>query len=243
MAFTHSGRDLETFAARIRACRLCRDALGPERLPHEPRPILRVSTTARLLVASQAPGMRVHLTGLPFNDRSGDRLRAWMNVSREIFYDESRVAIAPMGFCFPGQNPAKADLPPRPECRQTWHDGLFERMPRIELILAIGRYAQDYHFVRLGRPLRRGASLAEIVGAWRSQAGTHPRIIALPHPSWRNNGWIERNPWFEAEVLPMLREAVARAVAAQPERGALRGNNLAKATAKIAPQRPQSGVK
>ncbi len=235
--------DLETYVARIRACRLCRDAPGPARLPHEPRPVLRVSTTARLLVASQAPGVRVHLTGLPFNDRSGDRLRAWMNVSREIFYDESLVAIAPMGFCFPGHNLAKADLPPRPECRQTWHDGLFRRMPQIELILAIGRYAQDYHFARLGRPLPSDASAAEIVGAWRRQAGVHPRIIALPHPSWRNNGWIKRNPWFEAEVLPMLREEVTRALAAQADRGAWRGSNLAKAMTKTAPQRPQSGAK
>jgi uracil-DNA glycosylase len=202
--------DLDAYVARIRSCRICRDEPGPARLPHEPRPVLRVSATARLLVASQAPGVRVHATGLPFNGASGDRLRAWMGVSREIFYDESRVAIAPMGFCFPGQNPAKADLPPRPECRQTWHDGLLQRMPQIELILAIGRYAQDYHFARLGRPLPRDASAAEIVGAWRGQAGTHPRIIALPHPSWRNNGWIKRNPWFEAEVLPMLREEVAR---------------------------------
>lgn len=244
MTSTESKRaDLEAYAARICACRICRDAPVLARLPHEPRPILRVSTTARLLVASQAPGARVHATGLPFNDPSGDRLRAWMNVSRATFYDESLIAIAPMGFCFPGQNPAKADLPPRPECRQTWHDGLFQRMPQIELILAIGRYAQDYHFARLGRRLPRGASLAEIVGAWQAEAGVRPRIIALPHPSWRNNGWIKRNLWFEADVLPMLREQVARAV--QPDRDAWRevGSNLATSTTKIAPQRPQSGVK
>jgi uracil-DNA glycosylase len=118
-------------------------------------------------------------------------------------------------------------------------------MPQIELILAIGRYAQDYHFARLGPPLPSDASLAEIVGAWRTQAGMHPRIIALPHPSWRNNGWIKRNPWFEAEVLPMLREEVARAITVQPDRGASRagGNNFARTRTKIAPQKPQNGVK
>ncbi|MFZ0729143.1 MAG: uracil-DNA glycosylase family protein [Methylovirgula sp.] len=244
MTFAESKRaELETYAARIRACRLCRDAPSPARLPHEPRPVLRVSTTARLLVASQAPGERVHASGLPFNDPSGDRLRAWMNVSRQTFYDDSLIAITPMGFCFPGQNSAKADLPPRPECRQTWHDGLFQRMPQIALILAIGRYAQDYHFARLGWPLPSGASLAEIVGAWRAEAGMRPRIIALPHPSWRNNAWIKRNLWFETDVLPMLREEVARAI--QPDRGVLceSGSNLARSTTKIAPATPQSGVK
>jgi uracil-DNA glycosylase len=202
---------LEAYAAAIRACRICRDEPGPGRLPHEPRPVLRVSTTARFLVASQAPGVRVHATGLPFNDPSGDRLRAWMNVSREIFYDDTLIAIVPMGFCFPGHSATKADLPPRPECRQTWHDGLFALMPQITCILAIGRYAQDYHFARLGRPLRSGASLADIVGAGKSHADDRPRLIALPHPSWRNNGWLKRNPWFEADVLPMLRSEVARA--------------------------------
>lgn len=205
-------RDLETCAARIRSCRLCRDKPGPARMPHEPRPVLRPSATARLLVAGQAPGVRVHASGVPYTDPSGDRLRAWMGVSREIFYDESRVAIVPMGFCFPGLDAAKADLPPRPECRRTWHDGLFALMPQIKLILAIGRYAQDYHFARLGRPLSKGLSLADVVGAWQSHANDRPRLIALPHPSWRNNAWIKRNPWFEADVLPMLRAEVAQAI-------------------------------
>lgn len=204
--------DLESYAARIRSCRLCRDADLARQLPHEPRPVLRVSTTARLLVASQAPGARVHATGLPFNDPSGDRLRAWMNISREIFYDESRVAIVPMGFCFPGYNALKADLPPRPECRRSWHDDLFRLMPQIECILAIGRYAQDYHFARLGRALQNRASLAEIVGGWQAGAKHRPKLIALPHPSWRNNAWLKRNPWFEAEVLPMLRAEVVQAI-------------------------------
>jgi uracil-DNA glycosylase len=206
------GADLEAYAERIRSCRLCRDMPGLAQLPHEPRPVLRVSTTARLLIASQAPGLRVHATGLPFNDPSGDRLRAWMNVSRETFYDESLITIVPMCFCFPGYSPAKADLPPRAECRPTWHDGLFALMPQIECVLAIGRYAQDYHFARLGRPLRSGLSLADVVGSWKMHAADRPRLIALPHPSWRNNGWIKRNSWFEADILPMLRTEVVRAI-------------------------------
>jgi uracil-DNA glycosylase len=201
---------LDEVSARIRACRVCYDA--PERtpLPHAPRPVFRVSATARLLVASQAPGLRVHETGLPFNDPSGDRLRQWMGVDRDTFYDESKIAIVPMGFCFPGYNELKADLPPRRECRATWHDELFAHLSEIETILAIGRYAQDYHFARLGRPLPKGAGVNEIVRRWREFEGTRPRVFALPHPSWRNSGWLKRNPWFEAEVLPVVRAEVAR---------------------------------
>lgn len=199
--------------ARIRACRICCDAPLTSPLPHEPRPILRVSATARLLVASQAPGTKVHLTGLSFNDASGDRLRQWMGVSRETFYDESRIAIVPMGFCFPGQHPRGAgDLPPRRECRQTWHDPLFRLLPQIECILAIGRFAQIYHFGRVGRPLPKGLSLEETVRHWAEFAGQNPRIIPLPHPSWRNIGWLKRNPWFESDVLPSLRLEVARTI-------------------------------
>ncbi|MGB8278850.1 MAG: uracil-DNA glycosylase family protein [Methylovirgula sp.] len=204
--------DLTALVGRIRACRICRDTPRNVPLPHEARPVLRVSSTARLLVAGQAPGVRVHATGLSFNDPSGDRLRQWMGVSREIFYDESRVAIVPMGFCFPGHNAAKGDLPPRRECRASWHDSLFRLLPQIETILAIGRYAQDYHFERLGVARNKGAKLDDLIAAWRDLAGQRPRIIALPHPSWRNNAWLKRNPWFEAEVLPMLREEVARAL-------------------------------
>jgi uracil-DNA glycosylase len=204
--------EMKTLTARIRACRLCRDAPRKTPLPHEPRPVFRVSSTARLLIASQAPGTRVHQTGLPFNDASGDRLRQWIGLSREVFYDEARVAIVPMGFCFPGHDANKGDLPPRRECRETWHDELFSTMPQIECILAIGRYAQDYHFAKLGRPLPKGLSVDETVRRWRELSGAEPRIIALPHPSWRNSGWIKRNPWFEADVLPLLRIEVARAI-------------------------------
>jgi len=203
---------LEALVQRIEACRICLDTPKKTPLPHEPRPVLRVSKTARLLIASQAPGTKVHATGLSFNDASGDRLRQWMDVSREVFYDTSKVAIISMGFCFPGQDEKKADLPPRPECREAWHDDLFAALPQIETILAIGRYAQNYHFERLGRPLPKGLKLDDLVHDWRAYAGTAPRIIALPHPSWRNVGWLKRNPWFETDVLPGLREAVASAI-------------------------------
>lgn len=196
----------------IRACRICVERPCGAPLPHEPRPVLRVSSTARLLVASQAPGVRVHLTGLPFNDASGDRLRQWMNVARETFYDQTRIAIAPMGFCFPGHDADKGDLPPRRECRKTWHDALFSLMPQITCILAIGRFAHEYHFARAGRPLPRGLTVDETVRRWRELAGEAPKIIALPHPSWRNNAWIKRNPWFEQQLLPALRADVARAI-------------------------------
>ena len=197
----------------IRRCRVCRDAprYGPP-LPQEPRPILRVNTRARLLIASQAPGIRAHNSGLPFDDPSGDRLRFWMGVDRPTFYDENNVLIGPMGFCFPGHTPDKGDLPPRRECEEEWHDGLFALMPQIELILAIGRYAQAYHFRRLGRPLRPSMKLEDLVRAWRDHAGEAPRIIALPHPSWRNSGWLKKNPWFDADVLPELRSEVAALV-------------------------------
>jgi uracil-DNA glycosylase len=174
--------------------------------------VLRVSSTARLLIASQAPGTKVHATGLSFNDASGDRLRQWMDVSREVFYDTAKIAIVPMGFCFPGQDAKKADLPPRPECRLAWHDSLFAALPQIETVLAIGRYAQIYHFERAGRPLPKKITLDEVVRNWRDFSGTTPRIVALPHPSWRNIGWLKRNPWFESDVLPELRRIVAKAL-------------------------------
>lgn len=203
---------LSACATRIGACRIC--ALSPDgpSLPHEPRPVLRVSSTARLLVAGQAPGIRVHRSGLPFDDPSGERLRAWMGVDRATFYDASRLAIVPMGFCFPGYDEAGGDLPPRPECRRTWHDALLAAMPRLETILAVGRYAQDYHFARLGRALPKAASVSETVSRWRDLADVRPRILPLPHPSWRNSAWLKRHPWFEIELLPELRAEVARLI-------------------------------
>ncbi|HTJ03057.1 MAG TPA: uracil-DNA glycosylase family protein [Methylovirgula sp.] len=206
------GAELAALVERIRACRICRDTPQGVVLPHEPRPVLRVSATARLLIAGQAPGVRVHNSGLPFNDPSGDRLRGWMGVPREVFYDEARVAIAGMGFCFPGHDKAKGDLPPRKECRIVWHDALFADLPQIETILMIGRYALAYHFERLGLPYDKNAPLDDIIASWHDYVKTKPRVIPLPHPSWRNNGWLKRHLWFEEEVLPMLRKEVAKAL-------------------------------
>ena len=200
--------------AEIRACRICRDNPVDAPLPHEPRPVLQVSATARLVLVGQAPGLRVHQTGAPFTDASGDRLRQWLGVDKHLFYDPSRIAIIPMGFCFPGYDARKADLPPRRECRRTWHDQLFATLPQAETLVAIGRYAIDYHCQRLGRAHNPATPIAEIVRASARDDGANddkgPRLIALPHPSWRNSGWLKANPWFEAEVLPVLRAEVAR---------------------------------
>jgi len=205
-----SSISLKQLAASIRACRLCRDQpLFPPALPHEPRPILQVSERARILVAGQAPGIRAHTRGLPFDDPSGDRLREWMGIGRAQFYDASRLLIVPMGFCFPGHTPDKGDLPPRRECASLWHDQLFALLPQVDLVLAIGRYAQAYHFHRLGRPLPASFKLEDLVRGWQDFSGGGPRVFALPHPSWRNSGWLKNNPWFEADVLPALRQAVA----------------------------------
>lgn len=194
---------LDQILNEIRACTRCAD------LPLGPRPVLRASPTARLAVCAQAPGTRVHNTGLPFNDPSGDRLRHWMGIDRDVFYDTARINIIPMGFCYPGRDPRGGDRPPRPECAATWHPRLFGSLPAPDLLLAIGRYAQDYHLGPRARP-----TLTETVRAWRDY---WPRIIPLPHPSPRNYGWLKRNPWFEEEVVPALREAVARALQPVPD--------------------------
>ena len=201
-------------AAAIHACRLCRDApIHQPPLPQEPRPILRLDPRARLLIASQAPGARAHASGVPFDDPSGDRLRSWMGLDRARFFDGTKILIAPMGFCFPGHTADKGDLPPRRECAAAWHARLFPLLPQVELVLAIGRYAQLYHFRRLGRPLPPSLKLEDLVRRWRDFAGAGPTVIALPHPSWRNSGWLKRNPWFETDVLPEVRAAVAVAMA------------------------------
>ncbi|MFG1358797.1 uracil-DNA glycosylase family protein [Xanthobacter pseudotagetidis] len=210
-----SDATLDALVARIRACRLCVEAPRGAPLPHAPRPVLRVSSTARILVASQAPGTRVHLSGLPFTDASGDRLRAWMGVSGDTFYDVARIAIAPMGFCFPGQDAKGADLPPRRECVAAWHDALFSALPDFALVLAVGRPAQAYHLRRLGLDHLIGRGLTETVANWRvvraaAAAGGHTMVYPLPHPSWRNTGWLKRNPFFEAELLPALKADIAR---------------------------------
>jgi uracil-DNA glycosylase len=200
---TSSGKDkIVNLLAEIRACRMCEAELG-----HAPRPILRISGTARLCIAGQAPGLRVHNTGIPYNDASGERLRAWLEMTREIFYDGSKVAIVPMGFCFPGYDEAGADKPPRSECVRTWHDRLFAATPKFKLVLAIGTYAQRYHLKGQARK-----SVTETVRAWRDYA---PEVIPLPHPSWRNNGWLRKNPWFETELLPELRARVQGALSSR----------------------------
>jgi uracil-DNA glycosylase len=184
------------------------------KLPHEPKPIIRLSATARLLVAGQAPGIRAHVSGLPFDDPSGERLRNWMGIGPDLFYDETRLAIVPMGFCFPGHDAEKGDLPPRPECRTAWHAAVFKAMPQVETILAVGLYALRYHLARLHPDAPRGLGLTDQVRAWRDlyERPGLPRLIALPHPSWRNSGWLKQHPWFEAEVLPLVRSEVARLV-------------------------------
>ncbi|TWH01251.1 uracil-DNA glycosylase [Mesorhizobium sp. J18] len=193
---------LERLLADIRACRICVERPDGRPLPHEPRPVVVGSRTARVLIAGQAPGLRVHESGLPFNDRSGDRLRDWMGVTREEFYDASRFAIVPMGFCFPGYDDKGGDMPPRRECAARWHGRLMAAMPQIELVLAIGQYAHRWH---LGA--RRRKSLTETVMDWREIffSSYRPKILPLPHPSWRNTGWLKRNAWFETDLLPLLK--------------------------------------
>ena len=200
---------LDGFAEQVRACRICvQDPAGPP-MAHEPRPVFQLGPTARVLIAGQAPGTKVHASGRPFTDASGDRLRDWLGIGPEIFYDETRVAIVPMGLCFPGQDARGADLPPRRECAPKWRARLIERLDAVELVLAIGMYAQDWH---LG-PLRK-ATLTETVRAWREPyEALSPAVIPLPHPSWRNTGWLRREAWFEQELLPVLRAHVARLVA------------------------------
>jgi uracil-DNA glycosylase len=200
-------RVLARLVSDIRACRICRDTPRGAPLPHEPRPVLRPSASASICICSQAPGVRVHASGVPFTDPSGDRLRAWLALKAEEFYDLRRIAIVPMGFCFPGQDAAGGDLPPRRECALTWHARLFAAMPQLKLILAVGSYAQRWHMER-----SRDGDMTGSVRRWREAlaARAMPRRIALPHPSWRNNAWLAANPWFEAELLPALREEVRR---------------------------------
>ncbi len=196
----------------IEACRICIDTPDKTPLPHEPRPVVRASSTARLLIAGQAPGVRVHASGMPFTDPSGDRLRQWMGIDKETFYDTARIAIVPMGFCFPGHDAKKGDLPPRRECARHWHEDLMQAMPQIETILAIGIYAQAWHRQRLGLPVPASGGMTDLVRDWRTAFAATPKIIALPHPSWRNNAWLKKNLWFERDVLPRLRDEVARLV-------------------------------
>lgn len=190
---------LNTLVAEIQACRLCAGAL-----PHEPRPVVWVHPKARILIAGQAPGRRVHESGIPWDDASGDRLRAWMNLDRAAFYDKSYIAVAAMGFCYPG-TVSGADLPPRRECAPLWRPRLLPLLKNVRLTLLVGTYAQRYH---LGAAVKR--TLGETVREWR----TFPdNVMPLPHPSWRNTGWLKRNPWFEQELVPELRRRVSSSLA------------------------------
>lgn len=197
---------LAALEAEVAACRICRDTPRGKPLPHEPRPVTRPSSEARILVAGQAPGTRVHASGLPFTDASGDRLRDWMGLDAATFYDRRAVAVLAMGFCFPGQDAKGGDLPPRRECAPAWRERLMTAMPQVDLVLAIGRTAQVWH---LGADCR--ATLSETVADWRRilARDVFPAVLPLPHPSWRNTGWLAARPWFASEVVPELRRRVA----------------------------------
>ncbi len=200
---------LDRLLAEIRACRVCRTQPRGAPLAHDPRPVLRASATARILIVGQAPGTKVHASGKPFDDRSGDRLRAWMNVPADVFYDETRIAIAPMGFCFPGQDAKGGDLPPRKECAPLWRPRLMRELAAIDLLLLVGTYAQRWYLgddavTSLTETVRAGPRPLRDVGGALG--------IPLPHPSWRNTGWLTANPWFESEVLPILRSKIAERI-------------------------------
>ncbi len=188
-------RKLDALFRDIRACAVC-----AETLPLGPRPVLRGKPSARLCIVGQAPGIRVHESGIPWNDPSGKRLRDWLAVEDETFYDDSRIAIVPMGFCYPGTMANGGDFPPRPECASLWHPPLREALARVELTLLVGSYAQAYY---LGRARKK--TMTETVRAWRDYL---PDFLPTPHPSWRTTGWQKKNPWFDQEVLPELRRRV-----------------------------------
>lgn len=190
----------QTLQQEIRACRLCGERFALTKTAHRPRPVPWFRPTARLLIAGQAPGMRVHESGRPFDDRSGDRLRDWLGIGRDLFYDQAQVACVPAAFCFPGYDAKGSDLPPPKICAQTWQDRVMGELQSVQLTVLVGGYAHKGH---LG--LRTGVT--ETVRNWRDHA---PSVFVLPHPSWRNTGWIRKNPWFEEELLPQLRTQVAK---------------------------------
>jgi uracil-DNA glycosylase len=186
---------LASLLDEIRACRACEAELA-----HEPRPVVRVTPQTRLLICGQAPGRKVHESGLPFDDASGDRLRDWMGVDRATFYDHPAIGVAAMAFCFPGTDPKGGDYPPPARCAELWRRPLLAALPRVELTLLVGWHAQRWALGPRARP-----SMTETVAAWRDHL---PGLLALPHPSWRNTAWLRRNDWFEAEVVPYLRARV-----------------------------------
>lgn len=191
---------LNTLLTDVRACTQCAN-----HLPLGPRPVVRMHSSAPILIAGQAPGRKVHESGVPFDDPSGVRLRAWMGISPEVFYDTKRIALVPMGFCYPGTGKS-GDLPPRPECAAMWRAPLLSHLKNLQLTIVIGQYAQAYHLPN------EKATLTEIVRAWEKH---WPTVMPLPHPSPRNNIWLKRNPWFEQEVVPALQERVRRILASR----------------------------
>jgi len=195
----------DSLLAEIAICRKCADPSLTIPLPHEPRPVLIASTSAKIAICGQAPGTRVHSSGVPFSDPSGDRLREWLGVEKAQFYDADKFAIIPMGFCFPGLDAKGGDLPPRKECAIAWRQQVMDAMPQLELILVIGMYAQAWH---LGRARKK--NLTQTVKAWREYVDIDigPAMLPLPHPSWRNSGWIKKNAWFERELLEELQMRV-----------------------------------
>jgi uracil-DNA glycosylase len=191
-------------SAEIRACRICRERFAATETGHAPRPVAWFGAGARILVAGQAPGMRVHESGKPFTDPSGDRLRDWMGIDEATFYDTDRIAIVPMAFCFPGYDAKGSDLPPPKICAMTWRKRILEHLGEIRLTLLVGGYAQSWHLPAAPK------GVTATVAAWRAFL---PDAIPLPHPSWRNTSWLRKNPWFEAELLPVLKSRVSEALA------------------------------
>lgn len=187
-------------AGEIRRCRLCAPRFAATHTAHSPRPVVWFRPSARLLIAGQAPGARVHASGRPFTDPSGDRLRDWLGMDEATFYDLDRVAVVPMAFCFPGYNARKADLPPPPICAKTWGKAVMDRLSEVQLTILVGAYAHRWH-------LGAKTPVNETVANWRDHA---PRRFALPHPSWRNTAWLKKNPWFATDLLPVLRAQVRK---------------------------------
>lgn len=195
--------DCDLFLQEMRACRLCH-----EQLPFEPKPVFQLSPNARLLLVGQAPGMRAHLTGTPFNDPSGDRLRKWLGVTREQFYDPDLFALLPMGLCYPGVNARGGDNPPCKTCGPFWHPQTRPYLPNIKLTLLVGQYAHAYYLKE-----KRAPSLTQTVASWRDYL---PDFLPLPHPSWRNTGWLKKHPWFEQDVIPFLQEKIQHYLTSEP---------------------------
>lgn len=189
---------LDALSKEVAACQICAEKFAATKTAHAPRPVAWMSKTAPVLIAGQAPGARVHASGIPFDDPSGDRLREWLGVDRDAFYDRSKFAILPMAYCFPGYDDKGSDLPPPPICAKTWRARAMAVMGQVKLVLLIGGYAQKWH-------LRDAGTVTQTVKNWLNYA---PDIVPLPHPSWRNTGWIKKNPWFESELVPELQSSI-----------------------------------